>query len=99
MATLFPENITRLQATAFVDGAELSNLGRSGIIRHAAKDLAEKALRKLLDDCIKTEDYQGYRGQTLSLDVCVIEPGELLRLLAQAREEGERDAARWAPRP
>ena len=96
MATLFPESVTRLQATAFVQNAELFNIGRTEIIRHAAKDLAEKALRKLLGDCIKTEDYHGYRGQTLTLDVCVIEPGELLRMLAQAREQGERDAARWA---
>jgi hypothetical protein len=95
MAMVFPESVTRLQATVFVDGAEIKAINRNEIILHAAKNMAESALRKLLDDCIKTQDYQGYQGQTLCLDVCVIEPGELLRLLADARTSGQTDALRW----
>lgn len=95
MATLLPETVTRLQAQAFVENAELSNIGRSEIIRHAAKDMAEKCLRKLLHDCIETKQYQGYQGQTLYLDVCVLAPHELFELLKNAREEGRLDAMRW----
>ena len=98
MATLLPESVTRLQARAFVENAELSNLGRGEIIRHVSKDMAEKCLRKLLHDCVKTEEYLGYQGQTLYLDVCVIAPNELFELLKNAREEGKLDAFRWAPR-
>lgn len=95
MATLVLETATRLQATAFVHGAELSNLGRVAIIRAAAEKMAEGALRKLLGDCITTEDYQGYCGQTLRLDVYVLAPHELHKMLADARAEGERDALQW----
>jgi hypothetical protein len=99
MATLLPESVMRLQATALVNDVELSNLGRCEIIRQAAQTMAESALRKLLTDCIQTKQYLGFQGSTLCLDVCVIEPGELLRLLADARAEGERDALRWRSIP
>ena len=95
MAVLVPETATRLQAEAFVTSAELATVGRSEIIRHAAKNMAESALRKLLDDCIRTEDYQGFSGQTLRLDVYVISPAELRKMLVDAQRQGERDALRW----
>ncbi len=100
MAGLIPESATRLQATAFVRDAELAAIGRDKIIRHEAEHMAECALRKLLKDCIKTEgDYMGYTGQTLRLDVYVLAPNELHKMLAEAREQGERDAQRWMRDP
>lgn len=99
MAGLIPEAATRLQAMAFVRDAELSAIGRDNIIREQAKLLAETALRKILHDCIKSEgDYMGYRGQVLRLDVYVIAPNELHKMLAEARVQGEQDALRWAGR-
>lgn len=96
MSSLVPETATRLQATAFVTNAELSAIGRDHIIRAACKEMAERALRKLIKDCIKTGgDYMGHVGQTLVLDVYVLSPADLHRIIAQAREEGGNDARRW----
>jgi hypothetical protein len=95
MAVLIPETIKRLQATAFVKDAELNAIGRSEIIRTSAKLMAENALRKILNDCIKTESYMGYPGQTLYLDVYIIAPDELNKIIQEARLQGERDALRW----
>jgi hypothetical protein len=99
MAGFIPENSTRLQATAFVKDAELNAIGRGEIIRTAAKQMAENALRKILNDCIRTESYMGYPGQTLYLDVYVISPDELNRIIQEARLQGERDALRWTNDP
>lgn len=97
MAELIPETITRLQAVAFVGNAELAAIGRDRIIRTSAEQMAEQALHKLLRDCIKTEgDYMGYTGQTLRLDVYVLTPDELHRLISDARMRGCVDARRWA---
>lgn len=97
MTGLIPEKATRLQATAFVQNAELHAIGRDRIIRQSAQEMAERALLKLLADCITSEDnYMGYRGQTLRLDVYVLAPSELHKMLAEARMQGERDALRWA---
>ena len=96
MAGFVPETATRLQARAFVQKAELDAIGRGAIIRAAARNMAEGALRKLLEDCIKTEgDYMGYAGQTLSLDVYVLSPSELHKALIEARKQGEKDALFW----
>jgi len=96
VAGLIPETATRLQATAFVNDAELAAVGRDRIIRAQAEKMAEAALRKLLKDCIKSEgDYMGYRWQTLSLDVFVLSPKELHKMLAEARMLGEADAKFW----
>ena len=95
MGTLVPETLTRLQARAFVHDAELHAIGRSEIIRRSAEKMAEQALHKLLTDCVKTEDYMGYAGQTLHLDVYVIAPDELHKMLAEARMQGERDVRHW----
>lgn len=96
MASLIPETALRLQALAFVNDAELAAVGRVRIIRVAAEQLAENGLRKLLEDCIKTEgDYMGYRGQTLRLDVYVLSPDELHKIIADALRTGANDASRW----
>jgi hypothetical protein len=95
MAGLIPETATRLEATAFVRDAELQAVGRSQIIRAAAVEMARQALDKLLRDCITTKgNYAGYQGQTLMLDVYVLEPYELHKMLAAARMLGEQDAIR-----
>ena len=96
MAGLAPEDAVRLQVTAFVQDAELAAAGRDRIIRAQAEQMAEAALRKLLKDCIKTEGgYMGYAGQTLRLDVFVLSPDELHKMLAEARMQGETDAKFW----
>lgn len=96
MSVLLPENLCRLQATCFVQDAELQVVGRSGIIRHAAEKLCRQALEKLLTDCVKSEgSYMGFSGSTLMLDVYVLSPTELHQALAQAVEIGRRDASRW----
>ncbi len=96
MANLIPETATRLQATAFVHDAELEAIGRDRIIRMEAEKMAIAALHKILSDCIKTEgNYMGFKGQTLRLDVYVLAPHELHRLIVEAREQGERDAVQW----
>lgn len=96
MAGLVPENVTRLQTTAFVNNAALDVVGRVEIIRTAASKMAECALQKILDDCIETVgDYMGYEGQTLKLDVYVLTPAELHQMLIDARMQGEKDAIRW----
>ena len=97
MAYLIPESVTHLQAKAFVSDAELNKIGRSEIIREAAEKMAEQALRKLISDCISTQDYMGYQGQTLSLDVYVLSPDDLHAIIAEARKQGERDAMMWSP--
>lgn len=100
MAVLVPETATRLQATAFVHGAALMTVGRVEIIREAAEQMAEGALRKLLADCIKTKgDYMGHQGQTLCLDVYLLTPEDLHAMLVEARAQGERDAMRWGIEP
>lgn len=96
MAWAIPDSATRLQAMAFVHGAELENVRRAEIIRHSAREMAERAVHKILTDCVKNEGgYAGYPGQTLRLDAYVIEPNELYRMLADARIQGEKDALFW----
>jgi spore coat polysaccharide biosynthesis protein SpsF (cytidylyltransferase family) len=96
MGYLIPENLCRLQSTMFVNRTELDNIGRDNLLRCAAERLAEEGLRKLIKDCIKsTEEYMGYQGSTLGIDVYVLSPEELHKLVANARMEGERDAIRW----
>ena len=94
--TIVPESATRLQATMFVDRAEIMNAERSDILREAARHMAESALRKIIHDCIRSEgDYMGYRGSTLKLDVYVFSPEELHKMLLEARMQGQRDAERF----
>lgn len=99
MAVLIPETLTRLQAKAFVTDAELSAIDRSRVIRLAAEQMAEKALRKLLEDCVKSDgSYLGFAGQTLSLDVYVLSPEELHKTILAATEQGMKDALHWRNR-
>lgn len=94
-ACLIPEAAVRLQACAFVRDAELSRLDRSDIIRMAAEKMAEKCLRKLLSDCIRTEgDCMGHQGQTLTLDVYVLSPKDLYKMIADAIRRGAEDERR-----
>lgn len=95
MAYIIPEKITRMQAYAFVDEAELNSIGGDAAILNSAKHIAERALRKIIKDCIKTEDYLGHKGKTLLLDVYVLSPDELHEVIAEARESGARDSMRW----
>lgn len=60
MAYLIPETAKRLQSVMFVSNAELAARGRAEIMRRAAKEVAEGATRKLLEDCIHTEGDDGH---------------------------------------
>lgn len=96
MAMLIPENALRLQTTALITNAELSAIGRSEIIREAAKQMAESALQRILTYCIKTErGYQEFQGHTLRLDVYVLTPEEAHSMIAKAYERGAEDARRY----
>lgn len=95
MSYLIPESALRLQATAFAHDAELSRTGRGEIIRMHAQDLSEKAVRKIMDDCVRIETFEGYQGQTLTLDMYVLSPAEIHKMLAEARKAGEQDALYW----
>ena len=93
MAVLIPETATRLQVMAFVSDAELAATERNRLIRVKAEQMAEQALRKLLSDCIKTEgDYMGFQGQMLRLDVYVLSPEEIHKMIADAIRQGRLDA-------
>jgi hypothetical protein len=92
---LLPKNIKRLTCTAFVSSREVERYKREDLIRTAAKQMVESPLRKLIEDCIQTEgDYMGRPGGRLKLDVYVMTPDELDRLVAEARAHGMRDAQR-----
>ena len=90
MAQLIPENLPHFSATAFAHKAELQALGAPSIIKSTARQLSDQMLRKLFEDYIRVEeDYQGHTA--LSLDVYVLSPSDLRRLIADIREEAERD--------
>lgn len=99
MSFLIPETLTRLQSVVFVRNEELKEKGGDPIIRVFAEKLAEQALRKIIRDFIKTEvNTVGCHGQTLSLDVYVLSPEDLHKIVADAIKIGERDAMRWGGR-
>ena len=95
MAYVIPETATRLQATAFVEGAALNAIGRESIIRESAKQLARNALDKLLRDCVTIRTFKGEWGNTLDLDVYVMTPNEVQRMAEEAYIAGRREASRW----
>lgn len=97
MSYLIPESATRLQATAFVTNTEIDAAGGTRVLRMAAEKLAEQALRKLMDDCMTTESHDGY-AKAIRLDVFVIAPAELDKMLLRARLQGERDALQFTLR-
>ena len=98
MASLIPETALRLQACAFVSNIELQNVGGVDILHHAAEQMVDGALRKLLNDCVSVESDgdSGYTGKKLRFDVYVLAPHEMHRMIADARMQGERDAVRWS---
>lgn len=96
MSFTIPNTLTRLQTTMWVQGAELSVVDRGSIIYEATKDLARQASHKLMQDCIKSDsEYQGHPSSRLVLDVYVLAPHELYRLLEEAQEAARTDALRW----
>jgi hypothetical protein len=96
MAYIIPETITKLQATAYLQKTELFTIGASNVMRSAAERLAEQALRKLLDDCILVVDKPSPDLVKIQLDVCILSPDELMKIIEEARVQGEKDALRWA---
>ena len=96
MSYTIPNTLTRLQTTMWVEGAALEVVGRGSIIYEATKDLARQASHKLIQDCIKSDsEYQGHPSSRLVLDVFILAPHELYRLLEQAQESARMDALRW----
>ena len=89
-----PENLNRFTSSYFVNGAALTNSNRNEILHHAAIDIARGGAYKIFLNYVKsTEQYQGYQGQTLELDVYVLSPPELNKIISEAYAEGVRDGA------
>ena len=89
-----PEDINRFTSSYFVNGAVLTNSNRDKLLHYAAMDVARGGAYKIfLNHVRSTEQYQGYQGQTLELDVYVLSPLELNKIISEAYVEGVRDGA------
>lgn len=89
-----PENLNRFISSYFVNGAALEINSRNEILHHAAMDVARGGAYKIFLNYVRsTEQYQGYQGQTLELDVYVLSPVELNKIISEAYIEGVRDGA------
>ena len=89
-----PEDINRFTSSYFVNGAALTNSNRNEILHHAAMDVARGGAYKIFLNYVKsTEQYQGCQGQTLELDIYVLSPLELNKIISEAYVEGVRDGA------
>ena len=89
-----PENLNRFISSYFVNGAALETNSRNELLHHAAMDVARGGAYKIFLNYVKsTEQYQGYQGQTLELDVYVLSPLELNKIISEAYIEGVRDGA------
>ena len=89
-----PEDINRFTSSYFVNGAALTNSNRNEILHHAAMDVARGGAYEIFLNYVKsTEQYQGYQGQTIELDVYVLSPLELNKIISEAYVEGVRDGA------
>ena len=99
MSWAIPEIASRFQATVFVSGTEVKRTP-GDVLRRAAKHLADQAVQKMLDNChlapYPPHEIPGVpTGCSIRLDVYVLSPDELHRLLAEARAAGEEDAKRY----
>ena len=89
-----PDNLNRFTSSYFVDGAALCQNNRGDLLHHAAMDVARGGAYKIFLNYVKsTEQYQGYQGQTLELDVYVLSPLELNKIISEAYIEGVRDGS------
>ena len=89
-----PEGLNRFTSSYFVNEASLISSNRSDLLHHAAMDIARGGAYKIFLNYVKsTEQYQGYQGQTLELDVYVLSPLELNKIISEAYMEGVRDGA------
>ena len=89
-----PENLNRFTSSYFVNWAALGNNNRNEILHHAAMDVARGGAYKIFLNYVRsTEQYQGYQGQTLELNVYVLSPVELNKIISEAYTEGVRDGA------
>ena len=97
MASLIPEDVLRLQATMIISETELEAIGPANALRMEADRLAEGAVRKVLEDCVKTEtSSHGNEGiYQLRLDVYVLSPDELRGIIEKSYKRGEEDGIRW----
>ena len=103
MSWAIPEGTPRWQATVLVSGAEAKH-SKGDILRMAAEGLAHRAVQKMLDNChmapYPPREIPGVpTGHKISLDVYVLSPDELHKLLAEARAAGEKDALRYGRTP
>ena len=87
-----PDNLNRFTSSYFVDGAALCQNNRGDLLHRAAMDMARGGAYEIFLNCVKsTEQYQGYQGQTLELDVYVLSPLELNKIISEAYIEGMKD--------
>ncbi len=90
---IIPKDLTRLQLKVYVGDAPLNNPQRFSVLHEASKRLANDFLYDIVQKFIKTEgDHNGEPGNILNLDVFVLSPQELSRVVTEARKSGEYDA-------
>jgi hypothetical protein len=97
MAYIVPDSALRFQTRLFAHPEEIKSFGEAGVMRHMANALAENALRKIINDCLVNES-DGRDGQILRVDVYILSPDDLDKIIIEARRKGEEDAMRWMRR-
>lgn len=93
MSEFLLKDLTRIQGAAVVEKRYERQVGFGKVITNAYQDLTKFATEKILKDCIKMETY-GAGGDivTLRLDVYVLSPEDLYRIITKAKEEALRYA-------
>jgi ethanolamine utilization microcompartment shell protein EutS len=82
-----PSDARRLRVDAYANGASLDNDNRSEIIRQVKRSLAGQVAHRIADECTTTESHMGYEGQHVTLDVYVLTPKELFKIISTAVAE------------
>lgn len=94
-----PENLMRLQAGAIVHKDELTRFGKDQLMRKGAADCAEFIIRTIINECVRADrNYEECTAIKLDVDVYVLAPEQLHKLLAQAFEKGAEDSMRFYSR-
>lgn len=91
-----PSDARRLRVDAYANGAALDQSDRSEQMRQVKRSLAGQLVHRIADECTTTESHQGYEGQHVTLDVYVLTPQELFKIIsAVVAEHRERVPMGW----
>lgn len=86
------ENVVRLSASTLVnrlESYENYRMGKRQLFLELMKELGKKLLQKIISEKVLIEEnFEEFDSTRLSIDVCVLTPRELDRLLAEARDKG-----------